>query len=82
MYFQNFLAAGESSLSNLLAAPISSMCSGFTGRETTFFMSSLLKKLLVIVGREDIVAKMIETNKKNKRFSALKMRIMGTLNNA
>jgi len=40
------------------------------------------KKLLVIVGREDIVAKMIETNKKNKRFSALKMRIMGTLNNA
>lgn len=40
------------------------------------------KKLLVIAGREDVVAKMIETNKKNKRFSALKLRITGVVGNA
>ena len=33
------------------------------------------KKLLVIVGREEIVKQMVETNKKNRRFSALKLRI-------
>ncbi|MEA4920709.1 MAG: ATP-dependent RecD-like DNA helicase [Clostridiaceae bacterium] len=40
------------------------------------------KKLLVIAGREEIVGQMVETNKKNKRFSALRMRITGTLNDA
>lgn len=38
------------------------------------------KKLLVIAGREEIVRQMVDTNKKNKRFSALKYRIMGNVN--
>lgn len=33
------------------------------------------KKLLVIAGRQEMVEKMVETNKKNRRFSALKLRI-------
>lgn len=38
------------------------------------------KKLLVVAGREEIVRQMVETNKKNRRFSALKYRIMGNVN--
>ncbi len=33
------------------------------------------RKLLVIVGREDTVQKMIESNNKNRRYSALRLRI-------
>lgn len=37
------------------------------------------KKLLVIAGREDVVARMVETNRKNRRFSALKLRVTGAV---
>ncbi len=40
------------------------------------------KRLLVVVGREELVQQMLETNRRNRRVSALRMRIMGTLDHA
>ena len=40
------------------------------------------KKLLVVVGRDEMVRQMVENNRKNRRFSALRLRITGAVGHA